>query len=275
MPGLLTTILDAHWINLLSTVTVALIFLWPSKDISRVGAALIGLMLIGAAAWSVYTLQMKWLPFAEAMTDPRVAESYRLSPEQFKVFSGSVSFLLWFLPFVTASWGTNLLSDAIARNYSYRAKWELPGMLFAMCVWLVRVTLAILRLLALPLIWGARRVGLLKAKVPEESTALGAPRRRYRSSRDLLVVLEKLPQFHRDLGSVTLTNMTDGSNVTVLSNGDDVLGIYLKVSWPHNASPVQVDAATYTRLQIRCAALLGYDVTVARRKAEAIIDEML
>jgi len=247
---------------------VVLVIFFTSEDISRIGALLLGVGLIAQAGWTAYEIQTHWLALAETMAAPKVAAKYRISSDQLQTFSNLVSFSLWIIPFVTASWGTNIISDAAARNFTYREKWMLPSYLARGAIWFLG---ALWSLLTLP----ARLCDHSSSREADVGENIHPRAHWRRSSRALINLLADLPQFNRDEGNDTLVNMLDGSIIDSVSLQDDEFGCYLSVKWSSNSNAVRVDGARYVRLQIRAAEMLGHDTTRMRHKAERSIEDIL
>ena len=94
--------------------------LMSRSDMSKLGAVLWGMILIGFAAWVTYKLQFFWLREAEKMTHSTTPSQRPVNPDDVALFESRLNFLIWLLPFVTASLGTNVLSDALLRGYTYQ-----------------------------------------------------------------------------------------------------------------------------------------------------------
>lgn len=249
------------------SVVVVLVIFMTSEDISRAGAILLGAWLIAQAGWTAYQIQIHWLSLAESLTDPAVAAKYRLTSPQLQAFENSVGFFLWLIPFVTASWGTNIVSDAVARNFTYRQKWTLPGFIGRAILGLVAALWSLLALLD----------RLCRKPRSDDVEGIDVPRRSAawrRSSHMLLTVLADMPQFNRGDLNDGLVNMLDGSIVQPVCHDEDEFGCFLSVKWPNGGAALRVDGARYVRLQIRTAEGLGHNTTGLRSKAEAIIEDL-
>ncbi|WP_146128451.1 hypothetical protein [Burkholderia gladioli] len=264
----LNAIVRMNLLCLGTSVILVLIVFITSEDVSRPGAILLGALLIAQAGWTAYQIQIHWLSMAESLADPKVAAKYRLTSAQLQAFESSVSFFLWVIPFATASWGTNIISDAVARNFTYRQKWTVPGFLGRAILGLVA---ALWSLLTLPgRLWrNPRPDDVESVSLPRQSTALR------RSSHMLLTVLADMPQFNRGDRNDRLVNMLDGSIVQSVRLDEDEFGCFLSVKWPNGESAMRVDGARYVRLQIRTAESLGHNTAGLRSKAEAIIEDIL
>lgn len=264
----LNTAVLVNLICLAMMAFVVLVIFFTNEDISRIGALLLGVGLIAQAGWTAYEIQTHWLALAEAMAAPKVVAKYRISSDQLQAFSNLVSFSLWVIPFVTASWGTNIISDSAARNFTYREKWTLPGYLSCGAIWILG---ALWSLLTLP----ARLCDHSRSGETDVGENIRPRAQWRRSSRALINLLADLPQFNRDEGDDCLVNMLDGSTINSVRLQDDEFGCYLSVKWSSNSNAVRVDGARYVRLQIRAAEMLGHDTTKMRHKAERSIEDIL
>jgi hypothetical protein len=254
MSGFLGAILNANEIFAVSAVWFVIVGLFQCKDLSKTGAILLGLSLIGVAAWTTYQLQLQWLPIAEAMASKKVATNHSLTVDELKGFESHVNFFLWLLPFVTASWGTNILSDALFRDFTYKDRW-------------------IVRRLITDGFSGKSIFGSHgDVRMSLESRRDISEMARH----DLQELIAELPQFVKVGKLGRLINMTDGSLVaTYTPKGDrDMFACKLKVSWNGHSSPLDVDAARYLAVQFRCAASLGFNPASSRRKAAELFREI-
>ncbi|WP_143028364.1 MULTISPECIES: hypothetical protein [Burkholderia cepacia complex] len=267
MLAFLNAVMSANLLTLSMTVFVVLTIFLTSEDISKTGAILLGSVLIAQAGWTAYQIQVRWLPIAEAMTAAKVATNFRMSPEQVKTFTSSANFLLWIIPFATASWGTNIISDAISRNFTYREKWSAPHLAWKVVVFIVSVPIGLISL-----ILSFRRDETSETDTRLDESPRGSLRR---SSRALIRLLANLPQFHKDESNDDLVNLLDGSVVRAVRLDDNEFGCYLSVKWPNQATAIRVDGDRYVQLQIKTADTLGHDTTGLRHKAKRYVDEVL
>jgi hypothetical protein len=224
------------------------------KNLSKWGAVLIGLSLIGIAAWFAYHMQLQWLPFAEAMADGSVEMPHRLRPDQLKEFESHVNFFLWLLPFVTASLGTNILSDALLRGFTYQDQW-IPR----------RV---VCNIFSGKGFLGSRSYKRIPLAIRRDISVS--------ARRDLQKLLADLPQFSAIGEMGRLINMTNGSIVMPYSpRADaDVFSCKLTISWTKEATPVDVDAKQYLEVQFHLANSLGFNPSRSRRKADELLEEI-
>ncbi|VWC34088.1 hypothetical protein [Burkholderia metallica] len=268
MLNFLNAAVSTNLIALAMAAFIVLMLFLTTDDISKTGAILCGSFLIAEAGVTAYQIQVHWLPIAEATTASNIAARYRMSPEQVKAFTSSANFFLWIIPFVTASWGTNIISDAIGRNFTYREKWSVPRNLWKIITLILG---ALLWLLLLPTRL-VRRSGAAEIEAEHNATRYTPLRR---SSRILIPLLAELPQFHREGFDDELVNLLDGSIVRFVRPEDDEFGCYLSVKWPNQPKETRVDGDRYVQLQIRTASILGHDTTGLRQKAQQSIDEIL
>jgi len=267
MLAFLNAVMSANLMALSLVVFVVLVVFLTNEDISKIGAILLGLVLIAQAGWTAYQIQVRWLPIAEAMATAKVATNFRMSPEQVKTFTSSANFFLWIIPFATASWGTNIISDAIGRNFTYREKWSAPHLLWTALVWIISAPIGLISLVR----------SVCRTETPQTDARLERSARvsLHRSSRGLIRLLACLPQFHQDGLNDELVNLLDGSIIRAVRLDDDDLGCYLSVQWPNQSSAIRVDGDQYVQLQIKTAETLGHDTTGLRHKVKRYVDEAL
>jgi hypothetical protein len=254
MSGALDAILNANKIYAATTFWLAITIFFQSKDLSRIGAILLGISLIGAAACSTYQLQIQWLPIAEAMATDKVGTKHLLTHDELQVFESRVNFFIWILPFATASWGTNILSDALLRNYTYKDEW---------------IVARIVRdFLSGEDIFESRKTTRPSFESRRDISEM--------ARHDLQCLLAKLPQFTTVDQPQRLINMTDGSTVTRYFPRDikDAFACKLTVSWNSEAARVEVDAERYLAVQFQLAETLGCNTIRLRREARTLFREI-
>lgn len=105
------------FISILAFASVFTVYAGPS--ISRRQAYTQGMVLIAASCITVAGLTWVAQPFAEFLARAEIREGVRLSSRDTAYFSRVIQLILWVLPFVTASLGTNLISDALTRHLKY------------------------------------------------------------------------------------------------------------------------------------------------------------
>lgn len=88
------------------------------KDITRAGVMFWGLVLIALAGYIASQL-ISWDVIGTALTEHK-EEKKKLSKKAFDDFKRTSSLLLWLIPFVTGSLGTNFISDAIMNHERYQ-----------------------------------------------------------------------------------------------------------------------------------------------------------
>jgi len=88
------------------------------RDITRAGVFFAGFVLIGVAGYVAYYL-MIWEPIAEKLVENKES-SKAISKKSFEEFKRTAAFVLWIIPFVTGSLGTNLISDALTKPLEYK-----------------------------------------------------------------------------------------------------------------------------------------------------------
>lgn len=87
--------------------------------ISKRGAILAGMSLIAGSIISLFGLASVTQPFAEFLARPEMESTTRLSQDQLKHATTAINIALWILPFISASLGTNLISDALTGSVRY------------------------------------------------------------------------------------------------------------------------------------------------------------
>ncbi|CAD6562656.1 hypothetical protein ACFQ3P_38580 [Paraburkholderia sabiae] len=234
-------------LNLLMVAVAVSTILLTSKDISKVGAILLGMVLILAAGWAAFQIQMRWIPFAQSLINSKGAHG--LSTVQATAISNAGTFFMWIIPFVTASWGTNIISDSVARNFSYSAKWSVPKHFGHVLLWVLRMIWA-----TLSWIWGRFSDSSIEQR-SERRTSMP------RSSRRLLSLLAELPHFDASAEDERLVNMLDGSVINFVRVDEENFGRYLMITWPGAAGPVRVEGSRYLQMQIKTAERFGHDIT--------------
>jgi hypothetical protein len=233
---------------------MAIFSLTRCPDLSKLGAVLTGLSLIGLAAWITYHMQIEWFPVAEGMAEKAVRKQLQLTPDQVKEFESHVNFFLWLLPFVTASFGTNILSDALLRNFTYQDDW---------------IVKRIVRdILSGKNIWGSRKYVRAPLEIRRNNS--------WAARRDLQRLLADLPQFTTVGTMGRVINMTDGSVVMPYrpNKDSDVFDCKLTISWQKERVPVDVDARQYLEVQLQFSSTLGCNAAKFRREADEIFDEI-
>lgn len=117
--------MSATWMVIVVSIFIAILAFasvftaYSGPSISRRQAFMQGMILITASCIAVAGLTWVAQPFAEFLTRPEIREGVRLSSRDTAYFSRVIQLILWVLPFVTASLGTNLISDALTRNVKY------------------------------------------------------------------------------------------------------------------------------------------------------------
>lgn len=233
---------------------LTIVILMILRDLSKLGAVLTSLSLIGLAAWITYHMQA-WLPIAEGMVGKMVRKQLQLTPDQVKEFEYHVNFFLWLLPFVTAAFGTNMLSDALLKKFTYQDHWF---------VWH-----AILNLRSGKSIFGSRKYFRLPL---DERLCISRSARR-----DLQRFIAKLPQFVRVGETDRIINLTDGSVVMpyVPSTNSEVFECKLTVAWQKERAPIDVDARQYLEVQLQFATTMGSNAARLRREADDIFERIV
>ncbi|MFM0191367.1 hypothetical protein PQR25_36780 [Paraburkholderia nemoris] len=215
---------------------------------------MLGLGLIGVAGFTAYQLQLQWLPIAEAMTTSKLPVKHPLTSEEFKEFESHVNFFLWLLPFVTGSWGTNILSDALLRDFRYEEQWIVKGV--------------VRRILFGEPVFGSRKYIRLSLESRRDISAM--------ARLDLHALLARLPQFASVGNMGCLINMIDGSTVMPYKPRDDqdTFACKLTVSWKSSTTPLDFEAEQYMKVQFHVASTLGCNTASFRRQAEELYSEI-
>jgi hypothetical protein len=243
----LNAVFDSDVLFAVTISFMALIYLAQRRDFSRLGAVLFGLSLIGAAAWFTFHMQVEWFPIAEGMT---IGKQPRLTSDQLKQFEAHVNFFQWLFPFVSASLGTNILSDALSTNFTYRDDWF--------------VTRIVSDILSGDGDWMPKKYGKVSL---ETRRGISSDARR-----DLQRLLAGLPQFAAVGQTRAVLNMTDGSVVDQYAPRDDndFFDCKLTIIWQQGRAPVDVDARQYLEVQLQAASTLGCNTAKIRRKADRL-----
>ncbi|WP_152611732.1 hypothetical protein [Burkholderia sp. ABCPW 111] len=188
------------------------------------------------------------------MAAGKVTVEHPLTPDELKGFESRVNFFLWLLPFVTASLGTNILSDALLRDFTYRDQWILKRFFGS--------------LLSGERVFGSGKVTQLSLESRRTISEM--------ARHDLQSLLAELPQFAGVGKMGRLINMMDGSTVApYLPRGsEDVFTCKLTVLWNAGTTPVDVDAERYMEVQFQLAATLGSNTASLRRKASELYEEI-
>ncbi|WP_175137561.1 hypothetical protein [Achromobacter animicus] len=92
---------------------------YAKQTISRRYAVVLGLVMIASSVLALVGLTVVAQPFAEFLARPEASDGVRLLPSELKKMSSAIQVALWVLPFVSASIGTNLISDALTRGVQY------------------------------------------------------------------------------------------------------------------------------------------------------------
>jgi hypothetical protein len=234
---------------------MAIISLTRLRDLSTIGAVSTGLSLIGLAAWITYHMQIQWFPFAEGLVGSAAPKKLQLKLDQVKEFESHVNFFLWLLPFVTASFGTNILSDALLRGFTYQDDWIVKRI--------------VCDVLSGERILGSRKHVRISFEVRKDISQ--------NARRDLQRLLAELPQFATVGAMGHVISMVDGSVVMpYLPRSDgDIFDCKLMVSWQKEQAPVEIDAQKYLALQLQVASTWGCNAAQYRRRADEIFREIM
>jgi len=105
------------------------------RDISRAGVMFWGVALIALAGYIASQL-IAWQPIGEFLIENK--ESGRaISRKAFEDFQRKSTFMLWVIPFVTGSLGTNLISDALMNHGRYQRR-SRDSIVAKIIVWVVK-----------------------------------------------------------------------------------------------------------------------------------------
>jgi hypothetical protein len=110
---------DIFILALLFPSFFVLLGIWvvSDKSVTRIGVFFWGVALIaiaGLIAWQLIT----WRPIAALLVDNMTTDR-AISKASFDEFDRTSTLLLWLIPFVTGSLGTNLISDALTKPLQY------------------------------------------------------------------------------------------------------------------------------------------------------------
>ena len=243
----LMLVLSIHFMFVVFTMFVLIAYLSVAKDLSKTGATLCGAGMIFLAGLFAYRIQFDILtPLAQ------FAAHLSLSTEEQQSIKDAATLALWIVPFFTGAWGTNLISDAISKNFTYRSPWR-PFGVFDVFRSKRR-----------------KRLSLAGLSARDQRIVIQSIHSR------LFSVLETLPQFCKQTRKEQLLNMKDGSIVkrVQLLPDQHLFDDFLHVMYPGNLDFQKVDTRRYVELQLLTAAPYGVDLDSLRREVEGIYEEL-
>lgn len=243
----LMLVLSIHFMFVVITILVVISYLSVTKDLSKAGAILCGTGMILLAGLFAYRIQFDILaPLAQ------FAARLSLSADEQQRTKDVATLGLWIVPFFTGAWGTNLISDAISKNFTYRSPWR-PFSIFSVFLTKRR-----------------KRVSLDGLSPMDQRIVIQS------IHTQLFSILAALPQFCQRPPKEQLLNMKDGSivkRVPLLPN-QHLFDDFLHVMYPGNLDFLKVDTRRYVELQFLTAVSYGADIDSLRREVEDIYEEL-
>ncbi|MDR6395902.1 hypothetical protein [Herbaspirillum seropedicae] len=240
-------VLSAYFAFAVVTMLVVISYLSSANDLSKTGAILCGVAMILFAGLVAYRIQFGLLtPLTQ------LAERLSLNASEQQTFKDAATLALWIVPFFTGAWGTNLISDAISRNFTYRSPWR-PFSVFGIFRSSRR-----------------RRVKLAGLSSLDQRIVVQT------IHSHLFLILETLPQFCKHARKEQLLNMKDGSLVkrVPLLPDQHLFDDFLHVMYPGNLDFQKVETRRYVELQLLTAASYGTDLNSLRCEVEGIYQEL-
>ncbi|UWE15666.1 hypothetical protein [Herbaspirillum huttiense] len=240
----LMLVLSAYFTFAVATMLMVVSYLSRTKDLSKTGAILFGAAMILFAGLVAYRIQFGLLtPLTQ------LATWLPLSADEQQTFKDAATLALWIVPFFTGAWGTNLISDAISRNFTYRSPWR-PFSVFPPN--------------------RRRRVKLAGLSQLDQRIIIQS------IHSHLFSILEKLPHFGKHTRKEQLLNMKDGSVVkrVPLLPDQHLFDDFLYVMFPGNLDFQKVETHRYVELQLLTAASYGADLDSLRCEVEGIYQEL-
>lgn len=131
-------LLAGFWLFIPLTTFLGLFSAYSGPRISKQHAIVIGLGLVASSCIAFFGLTGIVQPFAEFLARPEAPDGARLSVKDVSQISSFIQLMLWMLPFVSASLGTNLISDALTRGVRYGKRRKAKDRLQR---WFLRVSL--------------------------------------------------------------------------------------------------------------------------------------